>query len=425
MAAPKKEAPELPATHMYDEYAAYRPVMPTGEPASRFLILKTDRGVSYIDFGDIAALEAEGTPPERKSTQKKPVLLVHAGKDAKAGMVQVSYLVHGLSWAPSYRVDLTDAKKLSIEQQAVIRNELVDLKETEVSLISGYPSVQFGHVVSPLAAQQTWQRFFQQLNQRGGQEIFSNAVISQQAYARSSSPPAHIVAPNTGDTIDLNFHPIGKRDVKKGSALALSTGTGTAEYERIVEWTIPDNRDEWGSPREGRRDPNSGEPLQDDVWDALKFKNPLPFPMTSAPAMVMTNGKFNGQRQTLWTNQGEEAMLRINKALSVRTRCSEYEEHKGNGTSDRDIIWLGGRRFRKGIVKGELKLCNHRQAEIKLVIKRHFSGDLIKADAEPKIELREEGVWAVNRRNELVWTLHLKPNEERTIGYQYSVLVNF
>lgn len=405
-------------------YEGYRP--PT--QGSRFLILKTEKGYSYVDFNDIAALDIDGQPQPR--LVKKPVLLLTAGADAKADTAQISYLTSGLSWAPSYKVDLSDPKKLTIEQHCVIRNELAELSDTEVSLISGYPSVQFSNVVSPLAAQQTWARFFQQLGGSARGQTFDNSLLTQNvSYApRQSGAASPTVAPNLGDTIDLNYHSIGKRSLKKGSAISFATGKADADYVRIVDWTIPDNRDEWGNPtNNGRRvDPATGEALQDDVWDALKFKNPLPFPMTSAPAMVMTAGNFSGQRSVLWTNKGEEATLRVNKALSIRARHVEYEHQtEKGGVSDRDVIYIGGRRFRKVTVNGELRLCNHRPADAKMIIKRQFSGDYLSGDADPKIDLREEGVWTVNKRNELTWTLTLKPAEERTIKYQYSVLINF
>lgn len=396
---------------------------------ARFLILKTDKGYSYVDFNDIAAIESEGQP--QPHTVKKAVLLLTAGEDTKPGIAQISYLAHGLSWAPSYRVDLTDPKKLTIEQHAVIRNELTTLKDTEVSVISGYPSVQFNNVVSPLAARQTWTNFFNQLNgASSGRQQFDNSMMTQNAYAgnRVSAAVAPAIAPNTGDTIDLFFKSIGPRTLKKGSSIALTTGKGEAEYERIVDWRIPDNRDEWGHPTGAGRavDPGSGELLQDDIWDALKFKNPLPFPMTSAPAMVVTAGNFSGQRSVLWTNKGEEATLRVNKALSIRAKHVEYENQTGaNGANERDVIYIGGRRFRKVTVNGELRLCNHRPVDAKLIIKRYFSGDLVKSDADPKIDLREEGVWTVNKRNELTWTIKLKPAEEQTIKYQYTVLIHF
>ena len=95
------------------------------------------------------------------------------------------------------------------------------------------------------------------------------------------------------------------------------------------------------------------------------------------------------------------------------------------GQAERDVVYLGGRRFRKVSVHGELRLCNHRPVDIQMNIQRQFSGDYVSGDATPKIELREEGVWSLNKRNQLVWNISLKPAEERTIKYQYTVLVPF
>jgi len=101
--------------------------------------------------------------------------------------------------------------------------------------------------------------------------------------------------------------------------------------------------------------------------------------------MVVTAGNFSGQRSVLWTNNGEEATLRVNKALSIRARHVEYETRPGpNGAAERDVIYIGGRRFRKVTVNGELRLCNHRAVDAKLIIKRHFSGDYLKGDGDPE-----------------------------------------
>ena len=54
---------------------------------------------------------------------------------------------------------------------------------------------------------------------------------------------------------------------------------------------------------------------------------------------------------------------------------------------------------------------------------RRFSGELVSAEGEPKSALREEGVYSVNKRNELFWNLTLKPGEERKLKYRSSVLV--
>src|SRR4029077_9320442 len=93
----------------------------------------------------------------------------------------------------------------------------------------------------------------------------------------------------------------------------------------------------------------NGEQVEhDSAWDALRFKNPFKFPMTTGPAMVTAGGQFNGQRTSYYVNAGEETMLRITKALSVRTGHSEREAAGKNG--ERDYVYVGGHRFQKSMV---------------------------------------------------------------------------
>ena len=58
------------------------------------------------------------------------------------------------------------------------------------------------------------------------------------------------------------------------------------------------------------------------------------------------------------------------------------------------------------------------------MIRRRFSGDLLEADRSPECSLMEEGVYSVNKRNELTWSLKLEPGEELQLTYSYTVLVN-
>ena len=137
---------------------------------------------------------------------------------------------------------------------------------------------------------------------------------------------------------------------------------------------------------------------------------------------MTANGRFNGQRTSYWVNAGEETVLRVEKALSVRTRAIETEQPNKDG-GGWEAVWVGGRQYRKATVTGELAVANHRKETVPVVIRRRFSGDLVQAEGAPKAALREEGVYSVNRRNELLWTLSLQPGEERKLRYTYTVLV--
>jgi hypothetical protein len=398
---------------------------PPGEPAAgerRFLVLRTARGRAYVDAAEVASVEVQGDSDTVK--QRKAVLYLTAAKAPNGAKVRVSYLTGGLSWAPSYRLDISDPKTLQIEQAAVIRNEMGDLKGAEVSLISGYPSVAFGHVLSPLSARTNWENFFRQLSQQGSgftawthnmAPSVSNSVVVQQPVSPGALPGLALGATPAGEGVDLHYQGIGKRTLAKGESLSLSLAKAKTAYERIVEWPIPDNRDESG--RYAARPPDAEE---DQPWDAVRFKNPFPFPMTTAPAQVVAGGKFNGQRTSYYANAGEQNVVRVTRALSIRTRATEQEEMNKGG---REIVYVGGREYRKATVAGEVQVSNHRKEAVKVVIRRRFSGELVSAEGEPRTTLLAEGVWSANRRNELVWTLTLAAGEERRLAYRYAVLV--
>ncbi len=388
---------------------------------SRFLVVQTDRGRTYVESAEIAAVEAHN--PGETITRRQPRLLLTLGATEKPQTkVTIHYLTRGLAWAPSYKIDITDPATLTLEQHAVIRNELADLNGAEVRLISGYPSVAMAHVRSPLSPRTSWAAFFQELNRQDGQEnVMVGQGFSAQPIAYNSIAPADgtLGAIPTGEGVDLHYQPIGKRTLAEGESLDLTVAKESAAYARVVEWLVQDNRNEYGVYNSRRQ----GDDADDTAWDALKFKNPLSFPMTTGPAMVTAGGAFNGQRVSFWVNAGEETILRVNKALSVRTRAVENEiQLKDRG--GREIVWVGGRQFRQSTVEGELTVNNHRKEAIQLLIRRRFSGDLVQAEGSPKSSLREEGVYCVNRRNELLWSIPLKAGEERKLKYTYTVLVS-
>jgi hypothetical protein len=400
---------------------------PKDEPeraTGRFLVLSTPKGRLYVDTAEIGAVEAEGVADKIK--QKKPVLLLTVAPTEKnAQKIRIAYLTRGLGWAPSYRVDLRDPKSLSVELATVIKNELADLKDAEIRLISGFPSIQMVHVRSPLAANVGWADFFRQLAAGPGrfqpllqQQVINNYTANVRSFSDSG---LDLSAKPMGEGVDLHFQVIGKRTLAKGDAVSLTLAKERADYERIVEWLIPDNRDERG--RHVGRQRTGSEEENDDAWDALRFKNPFAFPMTTGPAMVTANGDFNGQRTSYYVNAGEQTVLRVTKALSIRTRNVEQEEVDKNG--ERDFVYVGGQRYRKSIVAGEIGVSNHRKENVKLVIRRRFSGDLISTEGDPKSFLREEGIWSVNKRNELAWTVALTGGEEKRLHYRYSVLVAY
>ena len=384
-------------------------------PTANFLVLKTAKGHTYVNPEDIISLDAEGKDETVK--QRRPTLVLTVEKAEQKPVVFVSYLTHGLGWAPSYLVDITDPKKLSIEMAAAIRNELADLDEAEVKLISGFPSVQFAHVPSPLSPRTTWDKFLAALNRPepgagsvwAAQPYTTNPMTNYDSNTFVPSPKSRdLGATPSGEGVDLHFEPIGKRSLLDGETLSLTVAKAKVDYERIVEWTAG-------------REQSSDEATAEDIWDVLHFRNPFTFPMTTAPAMVTEKGQFNGQRACYWANVGEETSLRITRSLSVRARGLEQVE-KVKADAGPETVKIGAAFYRKVAVQGELTVNNHRKQAIKMRIRRAVTGTILSTEGEPKALPRED-LHAVNPVQDLVWTLNLAPGEEKMVRYRYSVLV--
>lgn len=378
-----------------------------------FWVLKTIKSRIYINPQDIAMIQTEDS--DEKIVQRKPVLIVSVEKGDKKPSVYVSYLTNGLAWAPSYHVDISNPKTLAIEMATVIRNELVDLQDADIKLISGFPSVEFANVTSPLSARTTWTKFFQEISSR--HESRDDGVLRQQAvitiynYDAFARPKLNLGATPAGEGVDLHYEPIGKHTLLREESMSLSIGKAKADYERVVDWTV-------GTSPVARKHGGDRNGVKDEMWDVLVFKNPFKFPMTTAPAMVVENGKFNGQRTSFWANVGEESRLRVTRSLSVRAVSQEQGDSKPN-----ERVVLDDKNYTKIYLKGELTMSNHRAQPIKLNIRHAIRGVIHEINGEPKIVDREESLEDVNRVHEVLWTVNLTPGEEKKLSYKYSVLV--
>jgi hypothetical protein len=320
-------------------------------------------------------------------------------------------------------LDITDPKRLRLRQKAVLKNELEPFSDAEIFLISGFPSVQFSHVTSPLSLGTTWAGFFEQLGQQIRPGTASGVHVARQQLVMHNAPPPaamniDLSALPAGEGVDLHHHSIGRRTMDEGDSLAVDLASAEAKYDRVVEWLIPDTRQPNGRYIEEHERRQNPDRYNDSPWDAVRFRNPFDFPMTTGPAMVVAAGKFNGQRMSSWVNRGEKTSLRVTKSLSIRTRHLEKEM-----PGEREIVHIGGRTFRKAGLVGEAYANNHRNEDVTLVVRRQFSGKLLAADGNPKKDVLETGAYSVNERHELTWEVKLKPGEELKLTYRYEVLV--
>lgn len=92
---------------------------------------------------------------------KRPYLHVELEQPAHKGLISVSYLAHGITWCPSYQIDLSDAENALFTAQALVVNEVADLDHVALDLVTGFPNVKFGEIMSPVAMSQSLADFLE------------------------------------------------------------------------------------------------------------------------------------------------------------------------------------------------------------------------------------------------------------------------
>ncbi len=155
-----------------------------------------------------------------------------------------------------------------------------------------------------------------------------------------------------------------------------------------------------------------------ELWDAVRFRNPFPFPMTTGPTLVVEDGRFIGKRTTQWVNPGNESLAYVTKTLSVPGRTEEVE------VAEREAVTRGRQNFFRSTLDGTLTILNLRKEAVNMVIRKELAGDIVRVDGNPGQVVGAAGPGQLNPSTELTWRITVAADETKSISYRYTFLSN-
>ena len=392
---------------------------------SRLMIIETDAGEICIKPQDVQKVEFLGGKAEKTFARKSKAMQLDVKMSAPAGgkKLILSYLAKGITWAPSYMVDVTDGDKARISAKAAVINEACDLDGVTIQLVTGFPHLQFADVVSPFALKESLAQFLQSL-MRGESERGRLGVMSQVMFQRADyRPPSEAVMPAYGAAEggkvaeDLFLYPVENVHLAKGEVGYLPLFTESVPYKHIYQWEIPDYVSEEDRYSYRRRREEGREP-EEEVWHCLRMENTTKVPWTTAPAEIVKEGLILGQDTLNYTPAQGETTLRITQAVSVKAEQLELEIER-----KRDAAQLYGHHYDLITVEGKLSVTNFQKKAITLEITKTLSGEVKSSQPEAKIETLARGLRRMNAVRKLTWTIELEPGEQKQVSYIYDVYV--
>jgi hypothetical protein len=313
----------------------------------------------------------------------------HSPGAAEVGMV---YLQRGLRWIPSYHVEIDGKGTAHIKLQATLVNELVDLENVTAHLVVGVPQFTFANTPDPISMQSTVAQLssaFQTNSQTAN--AFSNILTQQRAMV-----VRHSEFSDQGTTIDLGPSIDGAEGQEDLFVFSLE-GVTLAEGDRMVvpisEFEIPYHdifvlELPYGPPAEARiRFQNQQQRELARILNAptvnhvIRLDNTSANPLTTAPAVILQDGRLLAQSLMTYTAIGASSDVRLTTAVDVDGSVVDVETKRTP-----DALISRGHHLDRIDMEGKVRLANYRSTDIKLEVRRFVLGNVTTADHKGSVQ---------------------------------------
>jgi hypothetical protein len=424
--------PEPPARPELSTAPAPRPQAPN------VLIFETDGKLLAMP---IHTIEAVSLPPDPALQvpleEEKKALRFKVKGVADHASLTLGYLQKGLGWTPSYLISLKDDKAADITLQAVVTNDVEDVRDAEVYFVVGVPNFVYSDIPSPMALQQSLAELMRDAeNARQRKDSFLTNAISSQALsglsksmyaaefdeAKGGSEPTFAASVEElagSPEEDLFLYERRGVNLARGERATYNVFSGEVGIEHIYAWDVPDTShvDSYGNVQQN---PNnySDRSARDSVWHSLRLKNSTKFPWTSAPALVLTGTKPVAQDTLLYTPKGASTSLPLTVATDIQASREEREVNREVNAPHRE-----NNRYDRVTVEGTLKVKNFKSKDVKLQVRKILRGTVVSSSEGGKSARIAAAIQLDNPMSRLSWDISLKAGEERTLTYRYQIWI--
>jgi len=318
---------------------------------------------------------------------------------ADVGMV---YVQRGIRWIPNYRIDIDGKGNATVKLQATIVNELADVEDVKAHLVIGVPKFAFENTVDPISLQQTvaqLSRHFRPDSQSA--YAFSNMIMTQQA----EMPVRRVDVPDSSETLDLGPEVAGSGKnedlyiftlehvtLKKGQRMVVPVAEYELKYRDVFVLDLP-----FGPPPEVRHNLNNQQQAElaqlyysPKVMHKIRLDNDAEYPLTTAPAMILRQGRIIAQGMMTYTAVGASSDLELTAAVDISVEKLDKETERMP-----DAVKWDGYSYARSNLTGTITLTNRRSDTVSLEIRRSILGQIDSASHEGSIEHlgRHEGGW--------------------------------
>jgi hypothetical protein len=360
------------------------------------VILKTAEGWKAVKLDrilDITFKDDRATKAESEEFRNLLTLKIDwdGGKTQKEASVGLLYLQKGIRWIPSYKVDIDGQGQAAAKLNATIINDLADVKDVAAHLVVGVPSFAFKEQIDPMALNQTLAELSRHFpREEDAQRMLSNFIMSQAAATVGSAESdigMGVAGPEvTGSmkTEDLFIFDLARVSLKKGQRMVLPAAEFTLPYRDVYALEIPfaPPAEIWSNFNGQQQGEIARVSRAPKVMHKIRLNNTSPYPLTTAPALILDRGKVLSQGMMTYTPAGAAADVELTAAVDIQVKKSETETKR----TPNAVRWQGDEYGRIDLA-GKITLTNFADTAREVEVTRFVLGNVGEAGQGGKAEM--------------------------------------
>jgi len=423
-------------------------------PQNPIVLLKAAEGIRALPVSQIQTVtfldEVNDTVSRKQKKDTLTLQLDWKGKQPEPeAAVGMAYVQRGIRWIPSYRVDIDGNGKAVLKLQACMINELADLNDVKTHLVIGVPTFAFKEVVDPISFQEAVASLSSHFRSDNSTAYsFSNAIMSQRAmypYESRSEPSPLGEQLNLGPELkgtekseDLFVFTVDHITLKKGQRLVMPLAEFTLSYEDVYKVDIS-----FAPPLEMRQNFNNEQQLMlarlfhaPNAVHKIRIKNDSEYPLTTAPATILKEGRVLAQGMMTYTAIGNKGDLELTTAVNIGVKSSNEQISQTPNAAN----W-NGHSFSKIEMRGTIELTNFSDKPVTLQVRRSVLGSMDEGSHDAVVKQMgnsydgyvfedAQPVWwswcswpwwwyHFNTLGQADWTVELAPKESQTLTYNW------
>jgi hypothetical protein len=396
-------------------------INPPGSPdklpqRGRIVLLKFEGGVKAVPIENIKEVTFLDEPKlQRADEEFRNIMTLNLDwgkrKSEQAVDVGMVYVQRGVRWIPNYRVDIDGKGNAIVKLQATIINELTDVEDVKAHLVIGVPKFAFEETPDPISLQQTVAQLSSHFR-RDSQTAyaFSNMIMSQ-----ASTPVRHTEVSGGNEVLDMgpDVAGSGKNEdlyiftlehitLKKGQRMIVPVAEYKLKYRDVFILDLP-----FGPPPEVRHHFNNDQQAKlaqlyhaPKVMHKIRLANNAKCPLTTAPALILRQGRVIAQGMMTYTAVGASSDLELTTAVDIAVEKLDKETDRIPNAAKWD-----GYTYARSNLTGTIHLTNRRTETVDLEIRRSVLGHIDSANHKGEIEHlgRHEGEWMTSNGLPFWW----------------------